>query len=70
MPFVQKMINILRSKANKQINADFFTEILSQMLGEDLAQKQLDLLISWERYAELIEYDDNKEIIYLEESLK
>lgn len=70
VPFVQKMINILRSKANKQINADFFTEILSQMLGEDLAEKQLDLLISWERYAELIEYDDNKEIIYLEESLK
>ncbi|TCS79659.1 nitrate/sulfonate/bicarbonate ABC transporter ATP-binding protein [Pectinatus cerevisiiphilus] len=68
IPFVQKMINILRSKSNRQMNIEFFEELLSHIFGEETAKKQLDLLISWERYAELIEYDDNKEIIYLEQS--
>ncbi|MDQ0202784.1 ABC transporter ATP-binding protein [Pectinatus haikarae] len=69
IPFVQKMINILRSKSNKQMNIEFFEELQSQTFGEEIGQKQLDLLIGWERYAELIEYDDNKEIVYLEQSV-
>ncbi|WP_196592525.1 ABC transporter ATP-binding protein [Pectinatus sottacetonis] len=70
VPFVKKMISILQSKSNRQMNIDFFEELLVQPLGEEAAKKQLDLLIGWERYAELIEYDDNKEIIYLEKSME
>ncbi len=68
VPFVKKMMSILHSKSNKQMNIEFFEELLVQAFGEEVGEKQLDLLISWERYAELIEYDDNKEIIYLEQS--
>ncbi|MDO9348137.1 MAG: AAA-associated domain-containing protein [Anaerolineales bacterium] len=32
----------------------------------DEAEKQLDTLINWGRYAEIFSYDDNEERIYLE----
>ena len=32
----------------------------------DEAEKQLDTLINWGRYAELISYNDDKELVYLE----
>ena len=34
----------------------------------DKATAQLDLLIGWMRYAELIDYDDDTELLRLEEN--
>ena len=67
------MKNLIKKLASFKAFRDFFilqvsNSRLVQAFGEDVGEKQLDLLISWERYAELIEYDDNKEIIYLEQS--
>jgi NitT/TauT family transport system ATP-binding protein len=69
VPFVKKMLTILQSKSNKQMNIEFFEELLTRTFGETVAHQQLEWLIGWERYAELIEYDDNREIIYLEENV-
>ncbi len=70
VPIVEKMVRILQSKSNKQINIEFFEEMFTRQYGEKMAQKQLNLLIGWERYAELVEYDDVKEVLYLEGTMQ
>ena len=37
------MMSILQSKSNKQMNIEFFEELLVQAFGEDVGEKQLDL---------------------------
>ena len=66
LPFVRQMLQILESKKNRRMSVDFFVNLLTHSLGEKAAEEQLDLLIGWERYAELVAYDDNQEVIYLE----
>lgn len=66
LPFVRQMLQILQSKKNRRMNVDFFVNLLTHSLGEEAAEAQLNLLIGWERYAELVAYDDNQEMIYLE----
>ncbi|SEJ43788.1 NitT/TauT family transport system ATP-binding protein [Propionispira arboris] len=69
VPFVQQMITILESKSNKKMNIEFFEDLLARTFGDKTAQSQMALLISWERYAELVEYDQNKEQVYLESTV-
>lgn len=69
VPFVQQMITILQSKSNKKMNLEFFEDLLARTFGDKKAQSQMALLISWERYAELVEYDQDKEQVYLESTI-
>ena len=69
VPFVQQMITILQSKSNKKMNIEFFEDLLARTFGDKKAQSQMALLISWERYAELVEYDQDKEQVYLESTI-
>ena len=64
---VKQMLQVLRAKANHEMNRDFFLDILMRTMGEKDALEQLDLLIGWERYAELIAYDQDREVISLED---
>ncbi|HWR39753.1 MAG TPA: nitrate/sulfonate/bicarbonate ABC transporter ATP-binding protein [Patescibacteria group bacterium] len=66
LPFVKQILNVLQSKSNKHMNIEFFEDILSRQLGEEMAKTQIETLISWGRYAELIDYDKHKRQIYLE----
>ncbi|MBP8598543.1 MAG: nitrate/sulfonate/bicarbonate ABC transporter ATP-binding protein [Selenomonas sp.] len=67
IPMVKQMLQVLRAKANHEMNRDFFLDILMRTMGERDALEQLDLLIGWERYAELIAYDQDREVISLED---
>ena len=67
IPMVKQMLQVLRAKANHEMNRDFFLDILMRTMGEKDALEQLDLLIGWERYAELIAYDQDREVISLED---
>jgi len=66
VPLVQKILQILQAKANHEMPRDFFINLLSRTYGNDAAAQQMELLIGWERYAELIGYDHNREVLYLE----
>ncbi len=68
IPLVPKILQILQAKANHEMPRDFFIDLLSRTYGNEAAAQQLDLLIGWERYAELIGYDHNREVLYLEMS--
>ena len=62
------MLQVLRAKSNHEMNREFFLDILMRTMEEKEAQEQLDLLIGWERYAELIAYDPDREVIALEQN--
>jgi NitT/TauT family transport system ATP-binding protein len=68
VPIINQMLTILQTKSNKRMNVDFFEETIARSLGEELAKAQLELVISWGRYAELFDYDTDKNQVYLEEN--
>lgn len=67
---IKQIIRVLKSKANKRISEDFFLDILERRLTRSEAEKQLDILIDWGRYAELFTYDDETDELILEEEVE
>ncbi|WP_340008302.1 nitrate/sulfonate/bicarbonate ABC transporter ATP-binding protein [Paenibacillus sp. FSL K6-0276] len=66
VPVMEKIIWILQSKSNNKMEREFFVEIFEKHFGAEEASHQLDILIDWGRYAELIAYDEKAEVLYLE----
>lgn len=67
---IKQIVRVLKSKANKRISEDFFHDILERRLTRSEAEKQLDILIDWGRYAELFTYDDETDELILEEDVE
>ncbi|MBP2643207.1 MAG: ssuB [Firmicutes bacterium] len=66
VPFVSQMLTIIQSKSNQRMNIEFFEEIIRRSVGEDVATQQIETLLNWGRYAEIFEYDNQKEQVYIE----
>jgi NitT/TauT family transport system ATP-binding protein len=66
VPMIEKIIWILHSKSNNKMEREFFLEIFEKHFGLEEAGHQLDILIDWGRYAELLAYDEKRKILYLE----
>jgi NitT/TauT family transport system ATP-binding protein len=67
VPALGRILAILRQKGNHKMPREFFQDIFERQVGVTQATRQLDVLIDWGRYAELIAYDDEVRQIYLEE---
>jgi NitT/TauT family transport system ATP-binding protein len=67
VPFLRQVRRLLAQKGNRRMPREFFQEILAQSLGPRQAARQLDILIDWGRYAELLAYDDETRTLFLEE---
>src|ERR1043166_4155962 len=65
LPVIAWIYETLQSDDNQRIAWDYFHEKLEADFG-DLAEAQLDVAISWGRYAELYAYDDGSGELYLE----
>jgi NitT/TauT family transport system ATP-binding protein len=63
---MEKIIWILQSKSNQKMEREFFVEIFAKHFGVKEAEHQLDILIDWGRYAELIAYDEKAMVLFLE----
>ena len=68
LPLFQWLINILKSSDEKALKLDVVKAALSIEIPENELEKQLEVIIKWGRYAELIAYDDEAEVIFLESS--
>jgi NitT/TauT family transport system ATP-binding protein len=66
VPLMRWMLTMLRSTGNGQLKVNVFQTALSLEFPPEEAQTQIDVLISWGRYGELISYDDDSETITLE----
>jgi NitT/TauT family transport system ATP-binding protein len=68
VPFLKQIVKVLQSKSNHKVPRAFFLDLLRKNLTPKEAERQLDTLIDWGRYAELFEYDDDKDELYLPET--
>jgi len=68
VPFLKQIVKILQAKSNHKVPRAFFLDLLRKNLTPKEAERQLDTLIDWGRYAELFEYDDDKDELYLPET--
>ncbi len=67
VPALGRILAVLRQKSNHKMPREFFQNIFERQIGSAQATRQLDVLIDWGRYAELLAYDDEVRQIYLEE---
>jgi NitT/TauT family transport system ATP-binding protein len=65
VPLAKEIVSILSAKNNKKIKADLFYDILKEHFSKDEAKKQFDIIITWGRYAEIFEYNEIKNEIYI-----
>jgi NitT/TauT family transport system ATP-binding protein len=68
VPFLKQIVKVLQAKSNHKVPRAFFLDLLRKNLTPKEAERQLDTLIDWGRYAELFEYDDDKDELYLPET--
>lgn len=66
LPIMRWLLNMLRSAENQELKWDVIETALGLEFPPEIAQSQIELLINWGRYAELLAYDDDEETIFLE----
>jgi NitT/TauT family transport system ATP-binding protein len=57
---------MLAHSENHALDWDVIQTALELEFPREEAEKILDTLINWGRYAELLSYNDDKELVYLE----
>jgi len=66
LPIMRWLLTMLRAADRQQLKWDVINTALSLEFPPEEAERQIDTLISWGRYAELLAYDDDSETIYIE----
>jgi len=65
LPVIGWIYETLRADDDCRVAEEYFADKLQSDFGE-YAQEQLDIAINWGRYAELFEFDDNSDELYLQ----
>jgi NitT/TauT family transport system ATP-binding protein len=68
LPIFRWLINLLRVAENRRLKWEVLQTALELEFLPEVAEQQLDTLVAWGRYAEVLAYDDDDEMIYLEVS--
>ncbi|WP_322794427.1 AAA-associated domain-containing protein, partial [Bellilinea sp.] len=66
LPICRWIFNLLRSADNQQLKWNVIQTALELEFPPEEAEKQLETVVDWGRYAEVLGYDDKSETIYLE----
>lgn len=61
LPLFSWVLQMLQNAEDKELKWDDLKEALETEFTPRIAEKQLDILVDWGRYAELISYDDREE---------
>ncbi|MDK2927121.1 MAG: NitT/TauT family transport system ATP-binding protein [Bacillota bacterium] len=67
VPALKRIIHVIKTKSNRRLPREFLLEILERQFGVSEAQRQLETLVDWGRYAEVIGYDEHTHNLFLEE---
>jgi NitT/TauT family transport system ATP-binding protein len=67
LPLFQWVVTLLRSTPRQELQSNTLQAALELEFPPEEARLQLSTMITWGRYAELLAYDDNSEVVYLEE---
>lgn len=66
LPIVKWLLAMLRAAQRQQLAWEVIQTALELEFPAPEAEKQLDTLVHWGRYAEILAYDDNEGALYLE----
>lgn len=66
LPIFRWLLGMLRAADNHSMEWDVITAALELDFPPDEAEKQLETIVDWGRYAEVLAYDDTKSLITLE----
>ncbi|MBE2236106.1 MAG: AAA-associated domain-containing protein [Anaerolinea sp.] len=66
LPIFRWLTAMLRATEKQQLEWEVVKTALSLEFPPDEAERQLDIIIDWGRYAEILAYDDDGELLYLE----
>ncbi|WP_299027866.1 nitrate/sulfonate/bicarbonate ABC transporter ATP-binding protein [uncultured Thermanaerothrix sp.] len=66
LPLMRWLLNLLRRAEQNTLEWEVVRSALELEFPPDEAERQLDILIDWGRYAELLAYDDNQGLLTLE----
>lgn len=66
LPMMRWLLSMLRSSEKQQLKWNTIETALSLEFSTKVANSQIETLINWGRYAELLAYDDDESMIYFE----
>lgn len=66
IPIFRWLLEMLRRAEDRKLNWDVVQMALALELPPDEAEKQLNILVAWGRYGEILAYDDEKRILTLD----
>lgn len=66
LPIFKWLITLLRASEGRSLGWDVVRAALELEFPPDEAERQLDTIVDWGRYAEVLAYDDDKALITLE----
>lgn len=66
LPLVRWLTTMLKNSENRALGWGVIQAALELEFPPEEAEKLLDTLINWGRYAEIISYNDDREMVYLE----
>jgi NitT/TauT family transport system ATP-binding protein len=66
LPMVRWLLSMLRAAERQRLRGEVVLTALELEFPTEEAQQQLETVVEWGRYAEIIAYDDDEEMLYLE----
>jgi NitT/TauT family transport system ATP-binding protein len=66
LPIFKWLLSLLRAATKQQLEWNVVHAALELEFSSAEAERQLDTIVNWGRYAEVLAYDDNAEVLYLE----
>jgi NitT/TauT family transport system ATP-binding protein len=64
---IQQIRNALERKSDRAVPLEFFRDILDEHLPDEEAQRQIETVLNWGRYAEIFTYDSATDRLLLDE---
>jgi NitT/TauT family transport system ATP-binding protein len=68
LPMMRWITDMMNAAPDKSLSRRVFHTALTLEFPDEMAERQLDVVIDWGRYAELIDYDDRDETLSLDHS--
>jgi NitT/TauT family transport system ATP-binding protein len=69
VPLIRWIRTMLDRAADKRLTWEVFATALSLELPPDEAERQLETAVNWARYAELFSYDNDDNVLFIEEDV-
>jgi len=66
IPIFRWLMGLLKAAEGNELEREVILRALELEFPPEEAERQFDIIIEWGRYAELLSYDDDREVIFLE----